>query len=146
MKLLMQFLQVQASYVPEFNVFELLPYSLVKWTQVRRIARQLFQMDSCCSSSAKKLTNRAPAVDGRAIPNDQQSRACLPQQVFQEDHTVLTGQRFLTYQRVHLPGSCHARHYGQMVPALPFQDNGRLSFRPIGLDHTRQQVEARFVD
>ena len=49
------------------------------------------------------------------------------------------------HQRVHLSFGRHASHNRQMVARLPLVHDWRLAPRAVGLDHPRQEVEARFV-
>lgn len=54
-------------------------------------------------------------------------------------------QRRRTHQRVDLARRGETTHDREMVPRLPLAEHGGSGPRCVGLDHARQQVEARFV-
>src|SRR5712691_8597377 len=122
-----------------------MPTALIPRTQIGSVARQTLQMYPLCSSSAQIFTNRAPPMNRRSIPDDQQAFPRLAQQVLQEHDTMLARQRFRAHQRIQLPRRGCACHHRQMISAQSLVDDRRLAFRSIRLDHTRQQVKARFV-
>ena len=143
----MQLLQIQARQIPHLDVFEMLPATaLVKRTQIRSVAGERLQVDFLRASRSQIRPNFSPAMNGRTIPNDQQPRSRLTQQMLQKFDAVRTRQRLLPNQGIQLPRWRNAGHDRKMVVTLLFGEYRRHSQRAIGSDHARQQVEARFVD
>src|SRR5262249_37800965 len=68
-----------------------------------------------------------------------------PAQMEEELDRIDPIQRLRPHQRVHLAARCQPPHDREMVPRLPLIDDRSSSPRGVGLDHTREQIEPRFV-
>ena len=141
----MQFLKIHTPEIPQLHMLEVVPEALVQRAQVGSVPRHCFHMHSFRSTASQEFAYLAPAMDRRAVPDHQQSLSRLGQQVFQENHTVRTRQRFLANQRIYLPGQRQTSHDRQMVSAQHLVNDRRLPFRPIGLHNAGLQVNARFI-
>ncbi len=143
----MQLLQIQARQIPHLDVLEMLPATaLVKRAQIRSIAGKDFQVDVFCAASSQVFPNFSPTMDGRTIPNDQQLRARLTQQMLQKFYAVRARQRLLPNQGIQLSRWRYTRHDRKMVATLLLGKHRCQPLRAVSSDHTRQQVEARFID
>jgi hypothetical protein len=141
-----QLLHVHAREVPHFHMFEMLPTTLIQRTQVGGVSRHRLPMDPLCASGGQKFLDSAPPMNRRTIPDHHQLLPRLYQQVLQKDHAFQTLQRFLPHPCVQLSRRRDSRPNRQMVAAQPLVNNRSLPFRSLGLDHSRQQIEARFID
>jgi len=70
--------QVLAAEIGEFDALEMVPDALVRM-KLGRIARQMLQMKTLGGSLAQEVLDGLPAMDRRAIPDDQQLAAYLAQ-------------------------------------------------------------------
>src|SRR5258706_10772236 len=84
-------------------------------------------------------------MDGGVVPDYQKMISYLPYQVDKKLDGVQTVQALLAYHRVNLAFECQGAHNREMVVGLPFFQDRCVSSWSIGLDHTRQEVEARFI-
>src|SRR5258708_31187481 len=85
-------------------------------------------------------------MNGRSVPNHQQSCARATNKMLKEGHTMNAIQRLRTHQCVHLSLKRDAAHDRQVIASLPFVDHGPLTFRSISPDQPWQQIEAGFID
>ena len=63
--------QITTADVLEFDSLEVVPDTLIR-VQIGCIAGQAFQMDALGSTTGQKVLDDLTAMDGRAIPDDQQ--------------------------------------------------------------------------
>ena len=71
----------------------------------------------------QEFLDLAAAMDRGAIPDHQQPRPEVSNQVFQKLHRMQTVQRLLTHEEVHLGVARKATHDGQMVTGLPLPND-----------------------
>src|ERR1700737_4698854 len=141
----MQFLKIHACEISQFHMFEVVPEALVQRTQVGSVPWHCLYVDAPRSFANQEFPNFAPTMDWRAIPDDEQPFSRLRQQVLEEDDAVETRQRFLPNQRVNLPSQRETGHDRKMVSTRPVVNDRRLSFRSVGSDNARQQIDAGFI-
>lgn len=122
----------------------MVPAAFVPGVQIRDIARQGLHPHLAVRARDELRDLRAP-VDGRAIPDHQQPRPRHAQQVQQELDAVQSVQRFLPRQGVDFARKRQPAHDRQVIARLLLVEDRCLGFGSIGPDHSRQQVEARFV-
>lgn len=144
MKSFVQLLQVPARQVAPLDILEVMPASFVPGIQVWRVAWQRFHMHFA-SRVRQLLRDFCPPVDGRTVPDDQQSFLRYSLQVHEKLDGVQSVQRFLPHQGVDLARRRHSAHHRQVVAGLLFAKDGSVGLRGVGPDHPRQQVEARFI-
>jgi len=136
--------QILADYVLQLNVLQIAPDALVR-VQLRRIARELFQIDARCSAMSKKVFHIMPPVDRRPVPNDQQFAWNMPQQMLQEADAVGTPDRPVLYTHVELSRRGDTTDRRKMITGQIRADDGCLAYGGVGSHYCRQQVESRFV-
>src|SRR5437867_3895350 len=141
----MQFLKIHACEISQFHMFEVVPEALVQWTQFGGVTWHCLYVDASCSFASQEFPNLALTMNWRTIPDDEQPLSRLRQQVLEEDDAVETGQRFLPNQRVELPSQRETGHDRKVVSARPLVNDRRLSFRSVGSDNARQQIDAGFI-
>jgi len=66
--------------------------------------------------------------------------------MLEKEHALTARQGFITYQSKQLSCKGDATHDRQMIFSLEHFEDGRLATWRVGPDHSRQQVEARFVN
>src|SRR6476620_9795227 len=79
-ELLVQLFEVVAHQVAHLDILEMVPAALVPRVEIGGIGRQRLQPDSAISAR-DELLDRDPAVNRRAVPDDQQSSTRSPEQV-----------------------------------------------------------------
>jgi hypothetical protein len=95
--------------------------------------------------AGEELLDLLTAVDGRPVPDHQQARSDVPDQVLEELDGVQPVERLLTYQGVDLAGRRDSAHDREVVARLPLVEDRRVPLGGVGPDLARQEVEARFI-
>src|ERR687895_1520692 len=131
------------------NILQLHPLQVVPdpltRVQLGGISGQLLQMDSLPSRAGQEGFDRLAAVDGAAIPDDQQPHRDVGGQLLQEPRRIYTLEGPVLYPSVQPAMGGDATDYRPMVPAEWYPEHWSLTPRGIGLDHHGQQVATRFV-
>src|SRR5512142_816067 len=143
-ELLMQFLEVPTHQVAHLHVLEVMPAPLVPRVQVGGVTRQGLQPD-LAARLGHELADLRPSVDRRAVPDHQQPLASHAPQVQEELDDVQSVERPLPRQDVELSCGRHPTHDRQVVARLGLVEDRRPCLGGVRLDHTRQQVESRFI-
>ena len=91
------------------------------------------------------IQERHPNGESAIHPKSPASASGLMAQMIQKHYRLLARQRLRTNQRVQFPRWSKTRHDRQVVSAQQLVDHWRLPFRPVGPDHPRHQIKARFV-
>src|SRR5713101_3326400 len=79
----MQLIQIGTADIAQLHSLEIIPDALI-WVQIRGVARQLFQLQTFGRPSLEKVFDLVPAMDRRAIPNQQDLARDLAQEDTQE--------------------------------------------------------------
>src|SRR5918998_3656295 len=131
------------------NILQLHPLQVIPdpliGVQLGSIGGQLLQMDSLPSRAGQEGFDRLAAVDGAAIPDDQQPHRDMGDQVPQEPRRIYTSEGPALDLGVQPAMSGDATDYREMVPAQWYPEHWTLAPGRIGLDHQGQQVATRFV-
>jgi len=136
--------EITTADIPQLDVFEVVPNALVG-VQIRRIAGQLLQMDAFCPALPQELLDHLAAVNGRAIPEDQELAREMPEQMPQEDDHLLSMEGCLPDHVEELALDGDGTDGREMIIGKRDVQDGRRSARSIGSHATRQEVEARLV-
>src|SRR5690349_7248609 len=83
--------EIVTADITEFAVLEVAPEPIHR-VQFRRIARQAFKLDAPSGARGQEILDHLAAVDRGTIPDHQQLRRDMPQELTQESHDVLTGE------------------------------------------------------
>lgn len=83
MELLVQIFQVQADLVAHLHILEVMPAPFVPGVQIRSVTGQSFY-PHLAARARHEFFDLRPSVDGRAIPDHQQTRTRHTQQVLQK--------------------------------------------------------------
>jgi hypothetical protein len=126
-----QLFDISTNHVAKFDMFERVPNALIR-IEIRGIARQSFQKDAFTATIRQKLFDGLAAVNGSAIPNDQQLARNVPQQVMQKIDYLLTTNGSLLHLHQQLARRCDATDDRQMLIATGHTQNRRFSFGGIG--------------
>ncbi len=145
MQFQVQLFQIHTRQITHFNMFQVVPPSLIPRTQIRCVTRQRFYMKRFRCTACEVFGDSAPTMNRRTIPNHQRALPGLTTEMLQKHHSVLARKCFRTNQRVHLPRRSKTAHDGQMVSGQPFVDYRRFSVWAVGLHDPRHQIKARFV-
>src|SRR5262245_60745064 len=125
-------------------MLEMLPGSL-DGIQVRRVRRQTLDTHAATRGAGQKLLDRDTPVDRRPIPDHQQARANVSDQVLEKLDDVEAVEGLLTHQDVELAGRRHAAHYREVVARLPLMEDRRVAFGGVRPNLARKKIEAGFV-
>ena len=140
-----EMVQVVATDIFEFNMFQIVPNALVG-VQVRGIARQAFQPDALGGAGGQEGLDVLTAMDGCAIPDDQQLAGNGVEQLLQEGDDGNTVERFGLHGQVDFTcGRDGADDRIVVVRQLAAQ-NRRLAHGRPGAHHPGQQIKGRFID
>lgn len=140
-----EMVQVAATDILEFNMFEIVPNAFIG-IQVRRIARQAFQPDALGGAGGQEGLDVLTAMNRSAIPDDQQLASNGVEQLLQEGDDGDAVERFGLHGQVDFTcGRDGADHRIVVVRQLAAQ-NRRLAHRRPGAHHAGQQIEGGFID
>ena len=143
-QLLFELRQIPTAHIPQLDSFEVVPDALVS-VQVRRIAGQCLQVNAFRSALAQELLDHPAAMNGRAIPDDQQLASQMAEQMPQEAHHVLAMEGGLPDHPEELALGGDAADGREVILGEGDVQGGRLAPWGIGPDSTREEGEARFV-
>src|SRR5919204_5253031 len=136
--------QIPTTQVAQLHIFEVLPYSL-HGIQLRGIAGQRFQVDSCSTAIGQEGLDLSRPMDRGAIPNDQQSLCHMAPQMLQEVPAFFPSQGRLADQGIQATHGRDGTHHRQMIAGDERPQHWSLTTRRISAYHSRQQIEAAFV-
>src|SRR5918999_1624637 len=135
--------------MPTDNILQLHPLQVVPDLLIRlqlgSIGGQLLQMDFLPSRAGQEDFDRLAAVDGAAIPDDQQPHRDVGGQPLQEPRRIYTPEGPVLDPSVQPAVGGDATDYRQMVSAEGYPEHRSLALGCIGLDHQGQQVATRLV-
>jgi hypothetical protein len=140
----LQFVQIGAAEVAEFDVLEIVPDALVR-VEVRRVAGQLLQVEAGGGPLSEEVLDRPGAVDGRPIPEHQELPGEVPQQVLQEADHRGAPERLPALLDQQPPGVGQATDHGEMIPGAGHAQDGRPAPRGVGAYQPGQQIEPGLV-
>ena len=142
---MVQVIQIMAAEVFHLNLFQIIPDAFIR-VQIRRIARQAFQMDALRRALPQKILNRLTVMGWQTIPDDEQLTMHVPQQMLQKaDNGGAIESLFLDHHQQPTIGR-DGTDSRQMVPSQWHPQDRCLSPRGIGANGSGQQVEACFID
>src|SRR5258708_31249657 len=98
----MEVFQVGAGQVAHLDMLEVLPGAF-DGIQVRGIRRQPLDAKATSRVAGEELLDRGAAMDGRPVPDHQETRSDMADQVLEELDGVQPVERLLTHQGVDLP-------------------------------------------
>ena len=116
--------EVLTTDVAQLDVLQVLPDSLVR-VEVGRVGRPSLQMGPLGPAVGLELLH-LPAVDGRAVPDDEQVPADTAAHVPEEADAIAARQRPSAHQRVELPGRRDAAHHREVAITQQHLEHGRL--------------------
>src|ERR671915_1052347 len=128
----------------QLHPFQVVPDPLIR-VQLGGIGGQLLQMDPLPSWAGQEGFDLLAAVDGAAIPDDQQPHRDMGGQLLQEPRRIYTPEGPVLHSGVQPTMGSNAADYREMVPAEGCPEHWSLAPRGIGLDHQGQQVAATLV-
>jgi hypothetical protein len=137
-ELLVQLFEVIAHHVVHLDVLEMVPAAFIPRIEIGGIGRQRLQLDSAVSARHVFLDGQ-PAVNRRAVSDDQEPFARRSQHVIEELDRVQPVERLLPCQGVDLPHRRHPVHHRQMVVGDLLPNDRSLPFGGVGLDHSQQE-------
>lgn len=140
-----QMLQVPATDIFQFHVFEQMPHSLLR-IEFGRAVGQLLHLDGAGRGLRQKCFDRLAAMDVDPVPKDQQAAAQLSPQMLEEPHAVVFGQGVGFNVAEQVSGGGETAHDAQVGvrlinPQLWTDAAGRVSAH-----RCRQEIKARFIN
>ena len=128
----------------QLHPLQVVPDPLIR-VQLGSIGGQLLQRDSRPSWAGQEGFARLAAVEGAAIPDEQQPHRDVGGPLLQEPRRIYTPEGPVLDPSVQPAMGGDATDYRQMVPAEGYPEHWSLAPGRIGLDHQGQQVATRFV-
>lgn len=142
---IVNFRQVMATQVLEFDVLQILPDAL-SWVQIGRVAGQTLQMNVLGSALRQEVFDHLPMMGGQAIPDDEQLALDVAQQVTQETDDIRTFESVVLNHDVQVTTRRNGTDDREVIPTQRKTQDGRLPSGRVSAHSGRQQVEARFID
>lgn len=137
--------EVLAADIAQLDALEVVPDALVR-IQVWSVAGELFQADAAGTAPGQEVFDRLAAMDGSAVPNDQEFAGDVAEEMLEEADDVWALVRVLLHQHEQTPLRRDAADDRQVVAAQREAEDRRLPAWGVGPDRTWEEVEARFVD
>src|ERR671918_758765 len=128
----------------QLHSLQVIPDSLIR-VQLRSVGRQLLQVDSLPGRAGQKSFDLMAAMDGVAIPDDQQLHRDVGGQVLEEAGRILAPEGTVLHSGVQPAMGGNATNHREMVPAEGCPEHRSPALGSIGLDHQGQQVAAALV-
>src|SRR5881227_2818202 len=105
-----------AADVTQLDALEVLPDALIR-VEVRGVAGELLQADAAGAALGQEVLDRLAAMDGSAIPDDQELAGDVAQEVLQEADDVRALVGMVLHQHEQAPRRGDAADDRQMVAA-----------------------------
>lgn len=137
--------EVGTADVPQLDVLEMAPDAFFG-IQLRRVARKALEVDPRGRPLPEKLLDDPAAVDGGAVPNDEQLAPDVPEQMPEEANDLAARDRVVVDLKVELRGEPDGADDREVVVREPMVQERRLADGCVGAGDGRQQVEAALVD
>ena len=112
--MLVEIVQIGAAHVPQLNVFEIGPDTLMR-VEIGRVAWQLLQLEPFGSALGQEVFDRLTAMDRRPIPEHQELAGQVSQEVAQEQHHIWTAEGVILDLQQQAPTRRDAADDRQMV-------------------------------
>ena len=135
---------VKTTKVLEFSTLEEIPHPFLG-IEFRSVGWQVFKMHPFGSPLSQKRFDRLAAMDGRAIPDDQQRACNLAGQHLQKAHDIWTLVRMVLGLHQQLPLWGDAADSREMVTGEFDLQHWRLADWCIGADRQWQQIKCRLI-
>jgi hypothetical protein len=140
-----ELVKCMAHQVLQLHPFQIVPDPFIGG-ELWRLARHLLQLNPLGAACRPKVLARLAAMNGGAIPADQQLASNMLQQMLQKAHTVWRGEGPLLNLHQQLPRWGQPTDHGAMVVAQLRTQGRRFPAWRIGTDDGRQQVKPRSID
>ena len=137
--------EILAADVPQLDALEVVPDPLIG-VEIRGVARELLEADAAGTALGQEVLDRLAAMDGSAVPDNQELAGDVAQQMLEEAHDIRALVRALLHQHEQAPLRRDAADDRQVVATQRQAEDRRLPARGVSPDRAREEVEARFVD
>ena len=137
--------EVLAADIAQLDALEVVPDALVG-VEVRGVPWELFQADAVGAALGQEVLDRLAAMDGSAVPDDQEFAGDVAEEMLEEADDVRAFVRVLLHQHEQAPRRRDAADDCQVVAAQREAEDRRLPAWGVGPDRAREEVEARLVD
>ena len=143
-QLMPQMREIEAAHIAQLDAFELCPQALAR-VQFGGIRREALQVNSSRGAMRQELLDDVTAVNGGAIPDDDQAAGNLAQEVLQKGDDITRVHRVILHMEVEFALGRDGTDRGEMIPGIPFLQNWGLAHRGIGAHDTGEWIKPRFV-
>jgi hypothetical protein len=93
----------------------------------------------------QELFDEVTVMNRGPVPKDQQTAGHLAQQMFQKGHDIDRVERVLLTVKIELTFRGEGADRREMIPGLPFPEDGGLAYWGIHADGTGQGIEPGFI-
>lgn len=143
-----QLVQIGTTAVPQLLAFEQIPDPFLR-VEVRCIARQALQMHPLGRAARQEVLDRLPAVNWCPVPDHQELARHFAQEESQEESQEADNILPMIAVLLHLKHQRALRgnrpDHGKMVMGQRHLEDWGVSYRGLGANRHRQQIEARLV-
>jgi len=129
----------------EFNMFQIVPDTLI-WIQIRCIPWETFQPDPCGGASGQKVFDGLTAMNGGAVPDNEQLALDGGLQLLQKGDDGNAVVSCGLHRQVDLTRRRNGADYRVMVMRELAAQQRRFADWGPGADNPWQQIESRFVN
>jgi hypothetical protein len=143
-QLMPQMREIEAADVAQLDPFELFPQALA-WIEFGGVRRQARQVHPLGRAIGQERLDDLAAMDGGAIPNNEQAAGNLTEEVLQKGHDISRVHRMILRMAVELALGRKGADRRQVVTGIPFPQNRRLADGSVGAHDTGQRVEPGLV-
>lgn len=129
--------QVGAADVAQLDPFQILPDALIR-VEVGGVARQLLKMHTLCATLGQEVLDGLAAMNGGAVPNNEQPSSDTSQEVLQEDDDIIALKRSFLHQEQQLVIESDATDRRQVISAQGSVEHWGLSTWGVGTHNSGQ--------
>src|SRR3954453_11459064 len=113
-KFLLEMVYVMTTDIGEFDMFEIVPDTFI-WIQVGCIRREAFQPDAFGSTSGQKALDCPTAMNGCAVPDDEQLALDHIQQLLQKSDDGDAVVCLRLHRQIEFARQCYGAYHRVMV-------------------------------
>jgi hypothetical protein len=136
--------KVETAQIAPLDPFQRLPDAFVR-IQLWGISWEALQRQPLGRPMRQEVLDEVPAMNGGAIPNDDQAARHFAPQVFQEGHHLCRVDGALLSVEVQLALRRDRTDGGEVIAGPPFPHQRGLADRRVGTDDAGQGIKARFI-
>jgi hypothetical protein len=137
-------LDVKTTNILEFDPLEQVPNTFLR-IQLRRISRQLFEMNALGTSFAQEVFDGLTAMNRSSVPDHQQVSGDLTGQQLQEANHIGALVRMILHLHKRPAFWSNTAHRREVITGQLESEHRRLTHGSIGVDGHGKQIKSRLI-